>query len=146
VPAAPISWISAISSTSLAPADFADSTAITPCEWPANATGGVAEKSMPWRVSARMAAIWVSSMPGIEVAAEVSCFAVGTGSPAACARTHRIGSNPTGRTTTNSSAIGASSKSASPASVANSSSIPADDTNSSRLSSQPLPCPPNATA
>ena len=38
-----------------------------PCEWPAIATGGVAVRSRPCRVSARIAAIWVSSMPGPEI-------------------------------------------------------------------------------
>ena len=32
---------------------------------------------MPWRVSARMAASWVSRIPGIEAAADISCFVLG---------------------------------------------------------------------
>ena len=32
---------------------------------------------MPWRASARMAAIWVSSTPGTETAADVRCLADG---------------------------------------------------------------------
>ena len=56
-------------------------------------------------------------MPGIDVAADVSCLALGTGSPAACARTQRSGSNPIGRTTTSSFAMGSSITSASPTSV-----------------------------
>ena len=43
---------------------------------------------MPCRASARMAAIWVSSTPGIDTAAEVRCLSDGTGSSAASARTH----------------------------------------------------------
>ena len=101
---------------------------------------------MPWRVSARMAASWVSRIPGIEAAADISCFVLGTGSPAACARTQRNGSKPIGRTTISSSAIGASVTSAWLTSLASSSSMPADDTNSSRFSSHPLAWPPNATA
>ena len=93
-----------------------------------------------------MAAIWVSSTPGTETAAEVSCLAVGTGSSAASARTHCSGSKPIGRTTTSSLATGSSNSSASPTSVASSDSMPADDTSSSRVSSQALPWPPNATA
>ena len=72
----------------------------------------------PGGVSARMAAIWVSRMPGTEIAADVSCLALGSGSSAASARTHCIGSKPIGRTTTSSRATGSSSSSASPTSVA----------------------------
>ena len=103
-------------------------------------------RSMPWRLSARTAAIWVSSTPGTDTAAEVKCLAFGPDSSAASARTQRIGSKPIGRTTTSSLATGWSSSSASPARVANSASMPADDTSSSRASSQALPCPPKATA
>ena len=101
---------------------------------------------MPWRASARIAAIWVSSTPGTDTAAEVSCLAMGTGSSAASARTQRSGSKPIGRTTTSSVATGSSSSSASPASVASSDSMPAEDTSSSSVSSHALPWPPNATA
>ena len=47
---------------------------------------------MPWRLSARTAAIWVSSTPGTDTAADVRCLAVGTASSAASARTqlHRL--------------------------------------------------------
>ena len=79
-----------------------------------------------------MAAIWVSSTPGTDTAAEVSCLAVGTGSSAASARTQRIGSKPIGRTTISSRATGSSSSSASPTSVASSASMPAEDTSSSK--------------
>ena len=58
---------------------------------------------MPWRLSARTAAIWVSSTPGTDTAADVRCLAVGTASSAASARTQCIGSNPIGRTTISSS-------------------------------------------
>ena len=92
--AAPISCASASSSTSLAPAARSASTASTPWECPATATGGVAAKSIPWRVSARIAATWVSRTPGSEHAADISCSAPGTGSSAARARTHRSGSKP----------------------------------------------------
>ena len=47
--------------------------------------------------------------PGPEIAAVVSCLAVGSGSSAASARTHCIGSKPIGRTTTSSRATGSSS-------------------------------------
>ena len=94
-----------------------------------------------------MAAIWVSSTPGIDTAAEVSRWAGGTDSPAASKRTHRSGSNPIGRTTRSSSATGSSRSSASAASRVNSDSIPAVVTSSSRLVSQELlPCPPKTTA
>ena len=146
VPAAPISWASASNSTSRAPPALSASTASTPCECPATATGGVAFRSMPWRASARTAAIWVSSTPGIDTAADVRCLSDGTGSSAASARTQVSGSKPIGRTTTSSLATGSSSSSTSPTSVARSDSIPADDTSSSRVSSQALPWPPNATA
>ncbi len=101
---------------------------------------------MPWRARVRTAAIWVSSTPGTDTAADVNCLADGVGSSAASARTQRSGSKPIGRTTTSSLATGSSSRSASPASVVSSGSIPAEDTSSSRVSSQSLPCPPNATA
>ncbi len=146
VPAAPISWASASSSTSRAPPAFTDSTPRTPCECPATVTGGVATRSMPCRASARTAAIWVSNTPGTDTAADVRCFFEGTGSSAASARTHCSGSKPIGRTTTSSLATGSSSSSTSPTSVANSVSIPAEETSSSRVSSQALPWPPNATA
>ena len=146
VPAAPISWARASSRTSSAPPARRASTASTPWEWPATATGGVAARSMPWRARARMAAIWVSSTPGTDTAAEVSCLADGTASSAASRRTQRSGSKPMGRTTTSSLATGSSSSSASPASVASSDSIPAEVTSSSRVSSHALPCPPKATA
>ena len=146
VPAAPISWANASSSTSRAPAALSASTASTPCECPATATGGVAFRSMPCRASARTAAIWVSSTPGIDTAADVRCLSDGTGSSAASARTQCSGSKPIGRTTTSSFATGSSSSSTSPTSVARSDSIPADETSSSRVSSQALPWPPNATA
>ncbi|CAG7336328.1 hypothetical protein PICSAR65_03594 [Mycobacterium avium subsp. paratuberculosis] len=146
VPAAPISWASASSSTSRAPAPLSASTASTPWECPATATGGVAVRSMPWRASARTAAIWVSSTPGMETAAEVRCLLDGTGSSAASARTQDSGSKPIGRTTTSSFATGSSSRSTSPTRVASSGSMPADETSSSRVSSQALPWPPKATA
>ena len=57
VPAAPISWARASSSTSRAPSALNASTASTPCECPATATGGVAVQSMPCRARARPAAI-----------------------------------------------------------------------------------------
>ncbi|CNM74658.1 Uncharacterised protein [Mycobacterium tuberculosis] len=47
VPAAPINWAKANSSTSRAPPALRASTASTPCECPAMATGGVATRSMP---------------------------------------------------------------------------------------------------
>jgi hypothetical protein len=146
VPAAPMSWANASSSTSRAPAALNASTASTPCECPMTATGGVAAQSMPCRASARAAATWVSSTPGIDTAADVRCLSDGTGSSAASARTQLSGSKPIGRTTTSSFATGSSSSSTSPTSVARSDSIPADDTSSSRASSQALPWPPNATA
>ena len=146
VPAAPISCARASSSTSLAPAAATASTASTPWECPATATGGVAARSMPWRARARTAAIWVSRTPGTETAADVNCLAFGTGSSAASERTHCRGSKPIGRTTTSSLATGSSSSAASPARVASSASIPAEDTSSSNVSSHALPCPPKATA
>ena len=53
-------------------------------------------------------------MPGPEIAAVISCLVAGSGSSAASARTHCIGSKPIGRTTTSSRATGCSSSSASP--------------------------------
>ena len=93
-----------------------------------------------------MAAIWVSRMPGPEMAAVVRSFVEGSGSSAASARIHCIGSKPIGRTTTSSRASGSSSSSASPTSALISDSIPAELTSSSRFSSQAPPWPPNATA
>ena len=95
---------------------------------------------------ARIAAIWVSRMPGPEIAAVVRSLAAGSGSSAASARIHFSGSKPMGRTTTSSRASGSSSSSASPTSALISDSIPAELTSSSRFSSQGPPCPPNATA
>ena len=57
VPAAPSSWAIASSCTSVEPPAFSDSTARMPCECPAAATGGVAERSSPCRSRARIAAI-----------------------------------------------------------------------------------------
>ena len=145
-PAAPISWSSASSSASLVPLARSDSQAMTPCECPAIATGGVLYRSRPWRVSARMAAIWVSRMPGPEIAAVMSCLVAGSGSSAASARTHCSGSKPMGRTTTSSRATGSSSSAASPTTALSSDSMPAELTSSSRFSSQAPPWPPNATA
>ncbi len=101
---------------------------------------------MPWRLNARTAAIWVSSTPGTDTAADVRCLAVGTASSAASARTQCIGWNPIGRTTISSRATGSSSSSASPTRFVSSASIPAEDTSSSNVSSQALPWPPKATA
>ncbi len=64
------------------------SQATMPCECPAIATGGVPYRSRPCRMSARMAAIWASRMPGAEIAAVISCLVGGSGSSAASARTH----------------------------------------------------------
>ena len=97
-------------------------------------------------MTARMAAIWASRMPGPEIAAVVSCLVVGSGSSAASARTHCIGSKPIGRTTTSSRATGCSSSAASPTTSLNSDSMPAELISSSRFSSQLPPWPPNATA
>ena len=100
----------------------------------------------PGASAARIAAIWASRMPGPEIAAVVSCLAVGSGSSAASARTHCIGSKPIGRTTTSSRATGSSSSAASPTTSLSSDSMPAELTSSSRFSSQAPPWPPNATA
>ena len=145
-PAAPISWDMASSSASRAPFAFSDSTAMMPWEWPAIATGGVPGRSSPWRLTARIAAIWASRMPGPEIAAVVNCLVVGSGSSAASARTHCIGSKPIGRTTTSSRATGSSSSAASPTISLSSDSMPAELISSSRFSSQLPPWPPNATA
>ena len=87
-PAAPISCSIASSSASLVPFARSDSQAMMPCECPAIATGGVPYRSRPCRMSARIAAIWASRMPGPEIAAVVSCLVAGSGSSAASARTH----------------------------------------------------------
>ena len=147
VPAAPISCARASSSTSRAPAALSASTASTPWEWPATATGGAPVRSSPCRYKARIAAIWLSSTPGSDTAADVRCRVEGAGSSAAIWRTQRSGSKPMGRTTTSSSATGSSSSSASPTTVASSDSIPAIVTSSSRFDNHALlPWPPKATA
>ena len=146
VPAAPISCAMASSSASRAPLARSDSQAMMPCECPAMATGGVPFRSRPWRVIARIAAIWVSRSPGTEMAAEVSCLAAGTDFSAASARIQLSGSKPIGRTTTSSRVTGSSRRAASSAKPAISDSMPAPATSSSRVSSQALPCPPKATA
>ena len=145
-PAAPMSCSSASSSASLAPLARSDSAAMMPCEWPAIATGGVPYRSRPCLVSARIAAIWASRMPGPEIAAVISCVVAGSGSSAANARTHCRGSKPIGRTTTSSRATGSRSSAASPTISLSSDSMPAELTSSSRFSSQEPPWPPNATA
>ena len=71
VPAAPISWASASSSTSCPPSARNASTPSTPWEWPASATGGAPAKSKPWRRNARMAAACARNTPGTDTAAEV---------------------------------------------------------------------------
>ena len=145
-PAAPMSCSSASSSASLAPLARSDSAAMMPCEWPAIATGGVPYRSRPCLVSARIAAIWASRMPGPEIAAVISCLVAGSGSSAASARTHCRGSKPIGRTTTSSRATGSRSSAASPTTSLSSDSMPAELTSSSRFSNQEPPWPPNATA
>ena len=138
-PTAPISCNSANSSASRAPLARSASQAMTPCECPAIATGGAPCRSKPWWVSARIAAICASSMPGPEMAAVVSCSVAGNGSSAANARTHCNGSKPIGRTTTSSRATGSRSSAASPTTSLNPDSMPADLTSSSRLSNQEPP-------
>ena len=60
-----------------------------------------------WRRSGR------AGCPGAEIAAVISCLVGGSGSSAASARTHCMGSKPIGRTTTSSRATGSSRSSAS---------------------------------
>ena len=145
-PAAPISCSSASSSASLVPLRLQRLAGDDALRVPGHRDRRVPYRSRPCLVSARMAAIWVSRMPGPEIAAVISCLVAGSGSSAASARTHCIGSKPIGRTTTSSRATGSSSSAASPTISLSSDSMPAELTSSSRFSSQAPPWPPNATA
>jgi len=151
--AAPIICAMASSSASRAPAPCSADAASRPCECPMTATGACSAGSSPCNFSARSAASWVSSTPGIDTAADRSTSSLGaaegssaSGSASSSSSIQATGSNPTGRTTSSWRATGSSSAAASLTSAVSSGSSALSRPISSSSLSHRAPCPPKASA